>query len=105
MKEETPEDGLGKGEARRGRHPDEKSFRDEHEIVAINSCHKLSLVSGHLSLVVSMRSEKLKMTNGQFFSVAILLHRSSSTHNTGRVIAPSAADETRAAYLAKTPVV
>jgi hypothetical protein len=45
MKEETPEDGLGKGEARRDRQPDEKSFRDEHRIFVIG---QWSFVIGHL---------------------------------------------------------
>ena len=44
MTKETREDGLGKGEARRGRHSDEKSFRDEHKIFVIG---QWSFVIGH----------------------------------------------------------
>ena len=35
MKEEARDDGLGKGEARRGRQCDELRFRDEHKIFVI----------------------------------------------------------------------
>jgi hypothetical protein len=44
-KDEARDDGLGKGEARRGRQPDEKSFRDEHRIFVIG---QWSFVIGHL---------------------------------------------------------
>ncbi len=62
MKEETPEDGLGKSEAMRGSRDEGENRRSGYTIFVIG---QWSFVIGHLNR--EMRTEK--STNDQFFSV------------------------------------